>query len=60
MRRYVLWKTEDGYVFCAEDDVQLHVHVGATLIWSCDAASWEDACTKQHEFLGWEPYKPMR
>lgn len=23
------------------------------------ARDWADACRQQHEFLGWEPYKPM-
>ena len=31
----------------------------ARMIWSVEAATWEDACRRQHEFLGWEPYKPM-
>jgi hypothetical protein len=31
----------------------------AHLIWTVEAESWDDACRKQHEFLGWEPYKPV-
>ena len=31
----------------------------AELIWSVEAATWDEACTKQHEYLGWEAYKPM-
>lgn len=23
------------------------------------ARDWNDACRQQHEFLGWQPYKPM-
>ena len=30
----------------------------AKLIWSVNAESFEIAKMKQHEFLGWEPYKP--
>jgi hypothetical protein len=31
----------------------------ARLVWKVEAKSWEIACLKEHEFLGWEPYKPM-
>lgn len=27
--------------------------------WEVKAASWEDAMTKYHEYMGWEPYVPM-
>jgi hypothetical protein len=27
--------------------------------WTIDAQDWNEAHKKKHEFLGWEPYKPM-
>jgi len=31
----------------------------AKLVWSVEAESWDEAQTKKHEYLGWEPYKPI-
>jgi hypothetical protein len=31
----------------------------AVLIWTCEATSWTEACTKRNEFLGWAPYVEM-
>ena len=31
----------------------------AELVWTVEAASWDEACTKRNEHLGYEPYKPM-
>ena len=29
------------------------------LLAAFEAATWEDARRQQHEFLGWDPYRPM-
>ncbi|MCB1245305.1 MAG: hypothetical protein R3F31_25895 [Verrucomicrobiales bacterium] len=31
----------------------------ALLIWTVEAENWEEAQTKKHHYLGWEPYIPM-
>jgi hypothetical protein len=63
MKRYELWHSAaDGeYTFFPADAAALHPDrgAGARLIWTVDAASWEEAQAKKHEFLGWEPYQPM-
>jgi hypothetical protein len=63
MKRYELWHSEaDGeYTFIPAEDAAPHPDsgTGARLIWTVDAASWEEAQAKKHEFLGWEPYQPM-
>lgn len=33
--------------------------VSFTKTWEVEADSWEEACTKLHEHMGWEPYQPM-
>ncbi len=35
------------------------VEPGATLIWSVDAASWNEAMTLYHQWRGWKPYVPL-
>lgn len=63
MKRYELWHSAaDGeYTFFPADDADLHPDrgEGARLIWTVDAASWDEAQAKKHEFLGWEPYPPI-
>ncbi len=58
--RYLLFssESESSYTFTAEAN-SLPLPADATLVWQVDADSWEIACMKKHEFLGWEPYKPM-
>jgi len=59
--KYELWKESDGYSFFPEDNVRMRSLLGAeaVLLLTVEAASWEEAQSKKHEFLGWEPYKPM-
>jgi hypothetical protein len=42
------------------DEEMLELTGARELIWTVEADSWEDACTKYHEYQGWEPYVPMR
>jgi len=62
---YELWQSREG-------NVEVHtllpsgtrlspplLEPDARVIWKFEAENWEDARRKQHEFLGWEPYKPM-
>lgn len=32
----------------------------AKLMTTIEADSWEEACTKYHKFMKWEPYVPMK
>ena len=60
--KYELWSADDGYSFFAENNESTRclLTAGEKLIWTVDASTWEEACAKQHEFLGWETYKPMK
>jgi hypothetical protein len=59
--KYELWSEEDGYSFFPEDNESARRLLGskAKLIWTVEAATWDEARTKQHEFLGWDRYDPM-
>jgi hypothetical protein len=63
--KYELWHSRDG-----QSDIYTLLAVGASrdrslpepdarVVWTVEADTWDDACRQQHEFLGWEPYKPM-
>lgn len=62
MKKYDLWfsPSENSYAF---SESSVHHDMGleedAEIIWSVEADSWQEACAKQHEYLGWEPYKPF-
>lgn len=58
---YELWKELDGYSFFPEDNsiARSLLAPGAVLVWTVDANDWNEAQSKKHEFLGWEPYKPI-
>ena len=64
--KYELWHSKHGdcdvHSLMAQDalDKQVTLEPNAVVIWTVDAASWDEARRKQHEFLGWEPYKPMQ
>jgi hypothetical protein len=67
--KYELWHSREGssdiYTLHAADKPRESVkgvalESDAKLIRIFDANTWEDACRQQHEFLGWEPYKPMQ
>ncbi len=57
--KYELWKEADGYSFFPEGNASARALLAsdALLIWTVEAADWDNAQTKKHEFLGWEPYK---
>ena len=35
------------------------VEEGSTIIWCVEAASWDDAMARYHEWVGYERYRPM-
>lgn len=64
--RFELWihetKSATSYILVRENEEtkQIDIEEGDTLLCVFDAASYEDAKKQQHEFLGWEPYRPMQ
>jgi len=63
MKRFELWYSKNtcSYDFFEKDHPQKHslLEDDAVLIWSVEAASYDEAQVKKHEYLGWEPYNPM-
>lgn len=68
MNTYELWYSEPDqfssakqfYFFVANtEDACKDLPQNAKLLWTVTASSWEEAQAKKHEYLGWEPYKPM-
>lgn len=59
--RYELWQDKGGYTFFPENNNTARnlLLADAELIWTVEADSFEEAQTKKHEYLGWEPYQPM-
>ena len=60
--RYELWKEPDGYSFFPEGNASAKglLSCQAELVWTVEADSWDEANRKKNEFLGWEPYAPMK
>jgi hypothetical protein len=58
--KYELWKRGDSYSFFPCDNVSARklLEPDATLVWTVEAGSWDEAQRLKHEFLGLEPYKP--
>lgn len=61
MQTFELWQHEADYSFFPESNVTAREQLpaGAIKIWSVEAASWNEACGKKNEYLGWGPYQPM-
>ena len=61
MQRYELWKESDGYSFFPvdNDSAREALSADAKLVWTVEAANWEEANKKKHQHLGWEEYQPM-
>jgi hypothetical protein len=63
--KYELWHSPNGrtdiYTLLAAGAPRAAalLEPDATVVWTVEAETWDEACRKQHEFLGWDPYKPM-
>ena len=59
---YELYEAGSGYTFLEKENPNRDqlLDADAKLIWEVEAASWDEAQATKHEFLGWEPYRPMR
>lgn len=53
--------TPCSYLITTEDNLssKLTLCPDARLIHKYEVINWNDAMTKAHELLGWEPYKPV-
>lgn len=54
-KTYELWRDTDGnYAFFPRDNGSAREGVGqGELVWTVDAASWEEAVAAQRQYLGW-------
>ena len=66
--KYELWHSREGssdiYTLLATGEPRQAIkdvafEADAKIIRTFEADTWEEACRQQHEYLGWEPYKPM-
>ena len=59
--RYELWHSasEGCHTFFPANQCPADLGADARLIWTVEAATWEEAQTAKHAFLGIEPYRPM-
>ncbi|HRX55658.1 MAG TPA: hypothetical protein P5016_14170 [Verrucomicrobiales bacterium] len=59
--RYELWhSSSDGcHTFFPANQHPGDLPEDARCIWTVEASSWEAANAAKHDFLGWEPYRPM-
>ncbi len=61
--KYELWHsaTENAFTFFPSESspTQGALEPDARQLWTVEAATWNEAQAKKHEFLGWEPYIPM-
>jgi hypothetical protein len=65
--RYELWRHADeeavSLSFIAVDenyDLQRRLlEPGAEFVWAVEADTYNGAMESYHNFMGWEPYKPM-
>ncbi len=63
MMKYELWQTEDepgkveSYSFFPENNESARqlLEPNAKLIWTAEAGSFNEACSRRNEFLAWEP-----
>lgn len=58
---YELWHSaSDGcHTFFPANQIPGDLPDDARLIWTVEADTWEAAQAAKHDFLGWEPYRPM-
>ena len=61
MQTYELWQHESDYSFfpASNATAREQLPAGASMIWSVETASWNEACAKRNEYLGWGPYEPL-
>lgn len=62
LTQYELWHSEEenSHTFCeAGRSGEYLLPPDARCIWRVEVASWEEAQSRKHDYLGWEDYCPM-
>jgi hypothetical protein len=59
METYSLWSKDKGDELTFIKGVSHPEIEGHKLLKTFEAISYNDAMRQYHEFMGWEPYKPM-
>ena len=64
--KYEVWRHEGRAIclsfFPVDENYDAHrqsLAPNAELLWAVEADTWDEAMSRYHEFMGWEPYKPM-
>ena len=58
--KYELWGNDCEYTFMPEDSCQRDLLTeDQVLITIIEAETWQEACFKRNEYLGWKPYRPL-
>jgi len=64
--KYELWRYEGNAIalsfFPVDENYNRQrqlLEPGAEMIWAVEADTYNEAMARYHEFMGWEPYKPM-
>ena len=59
--RYEIWQNDTSSTLFQENHPQrnLLIEPGAQCVGTVEADSWDEAMTKYHQFMEWEPYVPM-
>jgi hypothetical protein len=63
LKRFELWRSPKGrYTFFPEDNASARSTLSpdARKVKIIRAKNWDEAQAKKHEYLGLEPYKPMK
>jgi hypothetical protein len=62
LRKFELWESSTGHDFfpAENDSARKLLDSDARLVKVFEAASWEEAQAMHHEFLGLEPYVPLK
>jgi hypothetical protein len=65
-QKYELWRSPDGgmdsfFAASASADEQKHERLepDSKLIWTTEAASWNEAQQKRYDFMGWGHYRTI-
>lgn len=66
LEKYELWRSPDGgmdsfFAASAYTAEQKHgrLEPGSELIWTTEAASWNEAQQKRYNFMGWGHYRTL-
>lgn len=60
--KFELWKSKDVWtLFLVEDGTERrYLEQTATLIWTVEATSYNEAMQHYYDYMGWGDYQPMK